>query len=208
MLDQEILSLKSGSIGLQVRQRMQEFTDLGKKSKEEIFKELCFCLLTANYTAVGGIRIQKEVGDGFISLPPEQLADQLKKFSYRFPNTRTRYIVEARKHLDHLPVLLSITKNQQKLREWLVENVLGLGYKEASHFLRNIGYFDLAIIDFHIIDILVKNELIQKPKLKSLSRNQYLEIEAVLANLAKSTSLSQGELDLYLWYIETGKILK
>ncbi|GAJ17855.1 unnamed protein product, partial [marine sediment metagenome] len=31
-----------------------------------------------------------------------------------------------------------------KLREWVVKNFKGLGYKEASHFLRNIGYKNFA----------------------------------------------------------------
>ena len=82
----------------------------------------------------------------------------------------------------------------------------GLGYKEASHFLRNIGFDNYAIIDFHIIDILYDNKLIQKPK--TITKNKYLEIEDLLKKIAKKTNLTLAELDLYLWYIETGKILK
>ena len=90
----------------------------------------------------------------------------------------------------------------------MVENVKGLGFKEASHFLRNIGYKNLAIIDFHIVDILAGNKMIDKPKNRSLTRKRYLEIESVLRKLGEKTKLSQAELDLYLWYMETGKILK
>ena len=78
--------------------------------------------------------------------------------------------------------------------------------KEASHFLRNIGFSNYAIIDFHIIDLLVKEKLITRPK--TLTPKRYLEIESILETLAKKTKLSLGELDLYLWYMETGKILK
>src|SRR3989344_905792 len=87
-----------------------------------------------------------------------------------------------------------------------VENVKGFGMKESSHFLRNIGVKDIAIIDFHIVDLLVAEGLIQRPK--SLSREKYLEIEDVLIGLANKVNLSLAELDLYLWYIETGKVLK
>lgn len=80
--------------------------------------------------------------------------------------------------------------------------------KEASHFLRNIGFKNYAVIDFHIVDVLVKNDLIEKPKSKSLTSKKYLEIEEVLRKLAKETKTNLGELDLYLWYHETGKILK
>ena len=77
--------------------------------------------------------------------------------------------------------------------------------KEASHFLRNIGY-DIAIIDFHIIDILKMNGIIKKSV--KLDKNNYMEIENKLRNLAKSAKLTMAELDLYLWYMETGKVLK
>lgn len=82
----------------------------------------------------------------------------------------------------------------------------GLGYKESSHFLRNVGCDDVAIIDFHIIDLLVANRLIKKPK--ALNPKRYLAIEKKLKQLAGRSGLSLGELDLYLWYMETGKILK
>jgi N-glycosylase/DNA lyase len=104
--------------------------------------------------------------------------------------------------------LKEITKFHDKkaIREWIVNNVKGLGYKEASHFLRNIGFDDYAIIDFHIVDVLVNHKLIEKPK--TITKRKYLEIEEILKNIAKETNLTLAELDLYLWYMETGKILK
>lgn len=188
--------LKKSEIGNLVRQRIKEFRQLGKKSKKEIFKELCFCIITANYSAAGGIKIQKAIGDGFLTLSEEQLAKRLKELGHRFPNTRAKYIVEARKKINELKLN----------RDWLVKNIKGIGMKEASHFLRNIGFNDYAIIDFHIIDILARNGLIEKPK--TLTRKRYIEIENVLRKLAKKLNLTLAELDLYLWYLETGKILK
>jgi len=81
-----------------------------------------------------------------------------------------------------------------------------LGYKEASHFLRNIGYKNYAIVDFHIVDLLVKYSLIEKPK--TMTKRKYLEIERILQDLGSEVSLNLAELDLYLWYMETGKVLK
>ncbi|MHA2326793.1 MAG: 8-oxoguanine DNA glycosylase, partial [Promethearchaeota archaeon] len=91
-------------------------------------------------------------------------------------------------------------------RDWIVKNIKGIGYKEGSHFLRNIGYNNLAIIDFHIIDLLVKSHLIEKPK--TLTKKKYLEIEELLKLIGKKLKLNLAELDLYLWYTETGKVLK
>jgi len=202
-----IIRLKKGAVGRMVRERMGQFRALGSSPKDEIFKELCFCILTANYTAEGGIRIQKEIGDGFITLPCEALASRLRSLGYRFPKKRADYIARARLHRSELSRQLSSSKPHD-VRRWLVENVHGLGYKEASHFLRNIGHTGFAIIDFHIIDLLAREGIIEGPKSKSLSRKKYEVIETALGAIAKRSGTSQGELDLYLWYLETGKILK
>ena len=167
-----IEDLKKGTVRKIVDSRIREFKQMGK-SPDALFSELCFCLLTANYSAEGGIRIQKELGKGFCNLPEKELAVRLKGLGHRYPNARAEYIFEARKHKDSLRDLKS--RKGEEARAWLVKNVRGLGWKEASHFLRNIGFRDLAIIDFHIIDLLVRERLIERPK--TLTKRKYLEIE-------------------------------
>jgi N-glycosylase/DNA lyase len=194
--------LKKHPVADTIRERKREFSRA--RNDEELFSELCFCILTANYNAVGGIRIQSQIGDGFCKLPRARLAKRLRMLGHRFPNTRASYVSEARKHLPLKEKLSGI--EEKELREWLAKNVKGLGYKEASHFLRNIGYKNIAIIDFHIVDILVKEGLITRPK--SLSPKRYLEIERVLSEIGKRAGMDLAELDLYLWYMETGKVLK
>ncbi len=198
--------LLKGDLKKTVDSRIQEFKEMGSRPGSDIFKELCFCILTANYSAEGGIRIQNEIGDGFLTLPEKELSNRLKELGHRFPNARARYIVEARRHKDSIKQKVESSDDEREMREWLVENVAGLGFKEASHFMRNVGFDNLAIIDFHIIDILVKYNIIKRPK--TLTRNKYLEIEAVLKDIAKKLDISLAELDLYLWCAETGKILK
>ncbi|MBI2042921.1 N-glycosylase/DNA lyase [Candidatus Pacearchaeota archaeon] len=201
-------NLKNSPIKSRVDSRMNEFSELGKKSSNEIFKELCFCLMTANFSALGGIKIQNEINDGFLHLRKEELAQKLSELGHRFPNARAQFIFEAQKYKNNIKEMLNSLNSDEEKRNWLVKNIKGLGMKEASHFLRNIGFKNLAIIDFHIIDILVKNSLIEKPKNKSLTTKKYLEIENILKKIADEVKLSLGELDLYLWYEETGKILK
>ena len=202
----ELKRLKEGPIGDIVRQRMNEFELLGRGTEEDLFKELCFCILTANYSAERGIRIQKEIDLGFLSLPLDELARKLRELGHRYPEIRAKYIVEARKYLGKLKKVLESFDDEALLRDWLVKNVKGLGYKEASHFLRNIGFKNVAIIDFHIIDLLVKYGIIERPR--SLTRKKYMEIEDILRKIAEISGLTLAELDLYLWYMETGKILK
>ena len=202
----QINKLKNSDIKQIVDSRIKEFEAFSEKDNNELFKELCFCLLTANFSAKGGIKIQKQIDDGFLFLSEKILSSELLKLGHRFPNTRANYIVEARKYKDSLRILLNSFENEHKIREWLVKNIKGLGMKEASHFLRNIGYKNISIIDFHIVDLLVKSGLIERPK--SLTLKKYLEIENILKKIAEKTQIPLGELDLYLWYSETGEILK
>ena len=201
-----VKKLKNSSLKRIIDFRMKEFEELGKKSSNEIFKELCFCILTANFSAQGGIKIQKEIGDGFLNFSEKVLAKKLSDLGHRFPNARAKFIVDARKYKDDLKKLLNSFDDDKTTREWLVKNIKGLGFKEASHFLRNIGYENVAIIDFHILDLLSKYKLIEKPK--TLSPKKYVEIESVLSQLSEKTNTNLGELDLYLWYKETGNVLK
>tara|TARA_Y100000310_G_scaffold65006_1_gene60535 strand:- start:114 stop:749 length:636 start_codon:yes stop_codon:yes gene_type:complete len=203
----QIKQLKKLEIAKTITKKVAEFEELGKKKQEEVFSELCFCLMTANFDAEKCIRIQKELGrtKGFEILPEDKLAEELKKYGHRFPNKRANYISEARSCSVELHDAI-MKKDGKQMRNWLIENVKGLGMKEASHFLRNIGYKDVAIIDFHILDLLEKNNLAEKPK--TLTKNKYLEIESSLQDIGKETNLSLAELDLYLWYLETGKVLK
>jgi N-glycosylase/DNA lyase len=206
---QKIKIIKHGPIADLIKARMNEFKQIKKQnSNQTLFEELCFCLLTANYHAAGAIRIQDSIGGGFTTFPEPKLVQRLKSLGYRFPNTRARYICLARHHFPYLKKLITLASDEFALRSWLTNNILGLGYKEASHFLRNVGYTNLAIIDFHIIDLLVEHNLISRPKSKSLNKKQYLEIERKLVEVARAVDVPLGELDLYLWYLETGKILK
>jgi N-glycosylase/DNA lyase len=194
---------KKSKIKTTIESRIADFKK--KKSSNEIFQELCFCILTANFNAERSIAIQNKLQNKFLTFPEKTLAKKLKELGHRFPNARAKYIVEARKHKDALINLIS-SKKENEIREWLVKNIKGLGYKESSHFLRNIGYGNSAIIDFHILDILEKNKLIIRPK--TLSRKKYLETENLLRKIAKKSNLNLAELDLHLWFSETGKVLK
>jgi N-glycosylase/DNA lyase len=188
-----------------VNRKIKEFASLKHHSKNDLFKELCFCILAANYSSEKTLKIQQNIGECFLLYSQEELSQKLRAVGYRFPNIRAKYITESRKYKEKLMRALT-TFESKELREWIVQNIKGIGYKEASHFLRNIGFTDFAVIDFHIIDILVRNNIIEKPK--TLTRTKYLEIEQVLRTISKKTHLNLAELDLYLWYMETGTIIK
>ena len=70
-----------------------------------------------------------------------------------------------------------------------------------------MGYNDVAILDRHIINLMVEHNLI-KEKPNVLNKNNYPGIEKKLEKLANSINMSQAELDLYLWFIKTGLLLQ
>jgi len=200
-LIEELKSVKE-KVGKKVKKRIKEF-EKNWECEEKILMELFFCILTANFNAERSIRIQQAIGREFLNLNESELEKRLKELGYRFPK-RAKYIVKAR----NLPIkrILESLKDEREAREWLAKNVDGIGYKEASHFLRNIGFKNLAIIDFHILNVLERNGIVKRPK--SLTPKRYLEIEEKLREIAEKLGVSLAELDLYLWFLETGKILK
>lgn len=205
MIYNKIIELRNTKIRKKIDKRLGEFTTKNKKSNKYWFSELCFCILTANSRAITAIKIQEELGpDGFLTKPQEQITKTIRGYNHRFHNNKAKYIVEARKYHNIKDIIKAM--NQETAREFIVKNIKGLGYKESSHFLRNVGYFNLAILDRHIINLMVEDEIIRRPK--TLNKKNYIKIEKTFKKLAKSLSMSCAELDLYMWYMKTGEILK
>lgn len=200
-----ITQLKHSAIRIKINRRIKEFKTINKDSSEELFQELSFCILTANFSSERSIRIHSQLKDCFCTDTKETLARKLKQAGYRFPNTRAAYIVESSNKKDTLPAIIRIPHRDER-RSWLVNNIKGFGYKEASHFLRNIGFDDYAIIDSHVLELLERYNLITPPK--TLTKKNYMQIESLLQTIAQHSNLTLAKLDFYLWYLETGKILK
>ncbi len=199
----KIKNLRHTIIKDKINERLLELENNGKNNKN-IFSELCFCLLTANFQAKKSWEIQKKYSDLFEKADEKTLKEILKKEGHRFWEQRAKRIILAREKKDEL--FKNIKEKKENIRDWIVENFIGIGMKEASHFLRNIGFFNYAIIDFHIIDLLVKEEIILRPK--TITKKRYIEIENELKKIAKKINMNLGELDLYMWYLETNTILK
>ena len=210
MLTDKINNLSNSSIKETVDKRLSEFKAFENKEGEEWFSELCFCLLTANSRASSAIRIQNQMGaNGFIHSPRENIVQVIKMNKHRFHNNKAKFIVNARKFANIKAIIQKIIneKGEQEAREFLVEHVKGLGYKESSHFMRNVGYTNLAILDRHILNLMVENGYIEN-KPKSLNKKTYLEIEEKFNEIARELGMSSAELDLYMWYMKTGVVLK
>jgi N-glycosylase/DNA lyase len=196
--------LKHTPINTVITDRLSSFKTFQHQTDDAIFLELCFCLLTANCKAHHCQTIQHDLGTIFLNGSQNDIEQGLRTHHYRFP-PRAAYITHARTHKNNLLSTIQHLPDDDR-RHWLITTFPGLGLKEASHFLRNIGYDDYAIIDTHIIDILTDHNIIQKPR--SLTPKRYLSIETILREIANDAGLTLSALDLYLWYHETGAIIK
>ncbi|HEC56733.1 MAG TPA: N-glycosylase/DNA lyase [Candidatus Syntrophoarchaeum butanivorans] len=206
----EIERLLDSPVRDKVRSRMLEFDLNHRMDTEWWFDELCFCLLTANANAARVLEIWRKMKiEGlFIAGSLGEVRDALKTLGYRFYNKRALYIIEARSHLTTLKHDVTSFDEPQDARDWLC-GIKGIGMKEASHFLRNVGYRDLAILDRHILRLMDEHGLINGIRWgHGLSRRRYLDIESSFRGFSQEIGLPPGELDLYLWYIKTGCVVK
>jgi len=200
---------KDKAVSNTVKERINEFEENFKGDNGLWFKELCFCLLTANFKAETSMEIceKEKNNDAFLNFSSAELSKFLKENKHRFPNTRAKFIVEAREHKQNMRDILTKFEDEKEAREFLVQNIKGISYKEASHFLRNVSYKNFAILDRHILNILYENEIISEIP-KHLNRITCIKIENLMKIIAADVKISPAELDLYLWYSKTGKVLK
>ena len=197
----------------EIKKRLEEFRLVFENPGERIFVELAFCLCTPQSKATVCWNAVSSLAEKNLLMRGSE--DQVRPFlnAVRFGEKKASYIINARELFTENSQLQIKNKlksfgNSQEAREWLVENVKGLGMKEASHFLRNIGIgSDLAILDVHILKNLQKYRVIEEIP-KSLTPKKYLEIEAGMKRFSKRIGIGFDELDLLLWSKETGMVFK
>jgi N-glycosylase/DNA lyase len=194
--------------------REKHFDTVWKNAtEEEIFAELVFCLFTPQSKAVLCWSAVNELADKnmIFSSKDEDIAKVINKV--RFRNNKAKYLVEARKLFTidskiKIKEKLKSFKNTYKLRKWLIDNIKGLGYKEAGHFLRNIGVGkNLAVLDRHILKNLKAYGAIKEMP-GTLNVKTYLETEKQMQDFAKNIGIPMSHLDMLFWCKNTGGIFK
>ncbi len=197
-----------------IERRLELFSQIWERGDDmELFYELAFCLFTPQSSAFRSqeaIDILKNGGLG-MKAGFEELSDILR--IVRFRNNKARYFMEARSRFvsdspGSLRRELSMLPDAAGKRLWLEGNIRGYGLKEASHFLRNIGFgSDLAILDRHVLRNLVRLKILNEIP-ASLSRLRYEAIERKMTEYAGISGIPMDHLDFVLWYNETGRIFK
>lgn len=190
----------------EIKKRLSEFREV---PENKYFYELCFCICTPQSKAANALIVQKELEKRhFLNKPFNPVKLLQKKENYiRFHKTKAKRLLEARDIFPDVQNILKSSIPPIEKRNWIAANVKGLGMKEASHFLRNIGYRNLAILDRHILKHLVLCGLFDEiPKVSS--KNDYLAVEKTFLKFANKVKIPIDELDLLFWSYETGIIIK
>ncbi|MFN4216745.1 MAG: DNA lyase [Brevinematales bacterium] len=196
----------------EIEERLIEFLSLKREADDKrLFEELAFCTLTPQAKP---IEAQKTL-DHLMHLgllwkgSAETISPHLHRV--RFRHTKAFSLVYNRNQCFSagwsLREKLESLKDAFAMRRWLVETMRGIGWKEASHFLRNTGFgLELAILDRHVLRMLAERFGIVIPS--SLSGKRYEEYERLLGRWADSLSLSMAVMDFLIFYEKTGVIFK
>jgi len=200
----------------EIRARLAEFAEVWRSGSDaRLFEELVFCIFTAGASARMGLRSIEAIR----SLLPEGSAEEMSRAlieagAHRFPFARPGYVVVTRNYFrEHCDMRLRESlvgfSDPFARRDWLAkeQGIKGLGYKEASHFLRNIGLKGYAILDKHVLRCLWDLGVVDSPR-PPATRYRYLEIEESVRTFARTLQIDFDELDLVLWSMKTGEILK
>jgi len=196
-----------------IAKRLKQFNKFDSLSEKGVFEELVFCLFTPGSKALNGDRAVKKLKKTKLLYEgtKEKIAKEIRGI-VRFHNNKAGYLVGARNFFSkgarfRIKKNL-IAKDALATREWLVSNIKGIGYKEAGHFMRNIGLGrDLVILDTHILKNLKRFNVIRDIPV-SMGKKLYFHIEERMRRFAKDIDIPLDALDLLFWSHQTGFIYK
>lgn len=194
--------------------RLAEFDAVWREASDaRLWEELVYCIFTAGASARMGLRAVEAVRPLLAGGGHDELTAALSGV-HRYPRARSGYIVVTRGHLQsdcrmRLRERLESFGDPFERRDWLARErgIKGLGYKESSHFLRNVGLRGYAILDKHILRSLAELGVVETPD-PPTTRARYLATEERLRKFARDVRIDFDELDLVLWSMKTGEILK
>jgi N-glycosylase/DNA lyase len=220
--EREIIDLYA-RVKNELESRLAAFRRVWERGDDcELLAELLFCLLTPAaraHSAWDALNTLREKGlilrfqgacaetNGRFA----RIAEELNTVRFRNNKARNLILAENRFMQPGNPSIrteLLRFGTPHEMREWLAATIRGIGYKEASHFLRNIGlYEDIAILDRHVLRNLLRFGVVERVP-EGLSRKQYLQTEERMRILAGCMAMPLHHLDMVFWYRETGEIFR
>ena len=200
-----------GIIKPDITARLEEFRIIHNEAdNNKIFEELSFCILSSG---AGPRMAQKSLEAIGNTLHTGDFNDLKKRLSnvHKYPD-KAEYIITTREYIQRefnydLITELKAIEDRIERREFIAGNrsIKGIGMVQASHFLRNIGFFGYAILDKNVLNSLHEFGVIDDSKAPSTAK-KYIEKENLMIDFSDKLSISIDELDLLLWYRKNGKI--
>lgn len=139
-----------------------------------------------------------------VLVTPLHVEGRLRK--YRFPEKRARQLSLARqivtKEYGTLTNFLKNSLEAVEARSWLISHMPGIGPKQASMFLRNVGVsYELAILDRHVLNYMSALGIYSGKESFISNIKQYKRYETVLKEHAEELDCSVGLLDWAIWIV-------
>lgn len=207
---------------IDVKNSAREVLDWQMRTEEELLHEACVCMFSSQMVfevAEAAAQLIKDRGllkvatlagyeKRLVAVLGESLAIEKDgkirfarpRFKNRLASLLSTTVSTMRMHGQSLSDTLSSAKSAREARELLVQQVWGFGPKQASLFLRRIGYCaELAVLDTHILDYLrVARGLDPKPSaLSRLASYELIEVE--FQSVAEEFGHPVGCVDLAMW---------
>lgn len=203
------------SIKSKIEERLEEFRRVWREGdNKDIFCELAFCILTPQSKARNAWKAISDLRDSNVLFTgsEEDIVPYLNIVRFNKTKAKNLYILREQMTNENGEFItkdfFSTFISPFEMREWIVKNIRGMSYKEASHFLRNVGFGqELAILDRHILKNLAALDVIEEVP-KTVTPKLYKDIEERLKNYCKEIDIPMENVDLLLWYLEAKDIFK
>lgn len=179
---------------------------LGSQNKYEVALKFANVIkeenILTNYTSINDIkRLEDKLEEIFTT--PQNVENSMVK--YRFPKTRAKYIAYSLFFLEDSGGIKKILKNSKStldIRKFIVKNIKGMGPKQASHFLRNIGFSNnIAVLDVHILRYMNIQGVISEEYKSTSSLKVYEYLELKLIKFLEFILAPIGFIDQAIWIV-------
>ena len=189
----------------EIRSRLSEFKEsFAKADDKQIFRELSFCILSSGTGPKIAEKCNLALGEKLFEGKKQELFECLEEI-HKYAERAVDYIVLTREYLkkEHgflLKSLVSSFEGSLERRDFFANNpgIKGLGYMQASHFLRNLGFRGYAILDRNNLKSLFELGIIEEQNYP-LTKKRYLRTEELMADCASDLGMTLDEFDLLLW---------
>jgi N-glycosylase/DNA lyase len=202
-----------------IESRLEDFRELREASDTRLFQELAFVIFSSQSQAENAWRAAEELGkEGLKGKSKSEIEEVLRNNEVSYEKDKSDYIAWNRHFLSQptfedsssdLKIKDRIRPdNLSKSRKWFAENIKGIGWKGASHFLRNIGYGNgFAILSTHTVAVLYDLGVLDSSEPPN-NREEYLEMEEKMLQFSEEVGIDIKALDLVLWSMRTGEVFK